>query len=73
MSKLRILNCRHTVILPPEKIESLKKKLPHLCINQGHLKIANSDHTFEPMDGFWEKKSSQLQLLILFSDINFSI
>ena len=59
MPHLRTLICRG----PNDgKIAKLRSKLPKLCINQGCLKIANSDQVYEPMDGFWEIDARQLKL-----------
>ena len=52
MPKLRILNCSNPPI-------TLYKQLPNLGINHGHLKIADSDESYKPQDGFWEIKVKQ--------------
>jgi hypothetical protein len=59
MPHLRTLICRG---VKDKKIEKLKSELPKVFINQGCLKIANSDQVYEPMDGFWEIDAKQLKL-----------
>jgi len=58
MPQLRILICRG---VKDNNIAMLRIEL-NVCINQGCLKIANSDQVYEPMDGFWEIEAKQLKL-----------
>ena len=59
MPHLRTLICRG---LKDGDIAKLISELPNVCINQGCLKISNSDQVYEPMDGFWEIDAKQLKL-----------
>ena len=59
MTQLRNLICRP---IEDNEIEKVRSELPNVCINQGCLKIANSDQEYEPMDGFWEMDARQLKL-----------
>ena len=59
MPHLRTLICRG---LKDGDIAKLRSELPNVRINQGCLKIANSDQVYEPMDGFWEIDAKQLKL-----------
>ena len=60
MPNLRILICRGK--MKDENIAKLRSELPNVLVNQGCLKIANSDQVYEPMDGFWEIDAKQLKL-----------
>ena len=57
MPRLRILNCGH---LSASRIESLKMQLPNLNIDHKFLKIANSNQSVHPKDGFWDIEVKQL-------------
>ena len=59
MTQLSNLICRP---IKDNDIANLRSELPNVCINQGCLKIANSDQVYEPMDGFWEMDARQLKL-----------
>ena len=44
-----------------DDIEGLKKRLPHLIINQKSFQIANRSQLLTPMKGFWDVHAAVVQ------------
>jgi hypothetical protein len=59
MPELQNLNCQHVKAVCD--IERLKKRLPHLIINQKSFQIADRSQLLTPMKGFWDVHAAVVQ------------